>query len=145
MHLGVDNAEPPSSRLEIAFLRRGERRELATVGLEIDERRLIQAVETSDEQARPFALDERRERRADRVRANGRAQRKRAARLTVIARALAHEIAARFMQPVEDLDPLERLDPVQRRDPWLENLDAADRPVGAPLADSRGARSRAYE
>ena len=52
----------------------------------------------------------------------------------IIGRALAHEIAARLVQPVEDLDPLERLDPVQRRDPGLVDLDPADRPVGPPLA-----------
>ena len=63
-----------------------------------------------------------------------------AARLTVIGRALAHEIAARFMQPIEDLDPLERLDPVQRRDPGLGDLDAADRAVRSPLARTFEAR-----
>ena len=129
-----------SPGLEIASLGRGKRRELAAVGLEVDERRLIEAVETPDQKRRPLALDQDGQRRPDRVRPNRRAQRKRAARLTVIGRALAHEIAAQFMQPIEDLDPLERLDPIQRRDPGLEDLDAADRPVGSPLARTFEAR-----
>ena len=39
-----------------------------------------------------------------------------------------------LVQPIEDLDPLVGLDPVQRRDPGFGDLDAADRPVGSPLA-----------
>jgi hypothetical protein len=65
---------------------------------------------------------------------NRRAQRKRSAGQAVIGRALPHEVAARLMQPIENLDPLVRLDPVQRRDPGLSDLDAADRSVGSPLA-----------
>ena len=88
----------------------------------------------------PFALDQSDQRRADRVRADRRAQRKRAARRAVVGRALAHEIAAGFVQPIKHLDPLERLDPVQRRDPGLGDFDAADRPVGSPLARTFEAR-----
>jgi hypothetical protein len=131
----LDPTDPSASpRLEIAPLGRGKRGELAAIGLQVDERRPIQAVETPDQQRRPFARDEDRERRADRIRADRRAQRKRAARRAVVGRALAHEVAARLVQPVENLDPLVRLDPIQRRDPGLGDFDAADGAVGSPLA-----------
>lgn len=121
-----------SLRLEIPGLGRRERRELAAVGLEIDERRAVEAIEAPDHERRAFALDERHERRPDRVRPNRGAQRKRPARLSVIGWALAQEVAARFMQPIERLDPLASLDPIEGCDPGLENLDAADRPVARP-------------
>ncbi|MNL57015.1 hypothetical protein D3C87_1805480 [compost metagenome] len=55
-------------------------------------------------------------------------------RLAVVARALQHEIAARPIEPIEDLQALEPLDALQRLDPGCKNLDPADRPVMAPLA-----------
>jgi hypothetical protein len=122
-----------SPRLEIAWLGRGQRREQAAVGFQVDERRPVEAVETPDQERRPPPLNQTDQRRADRVRSNGRAQRKRAARLTIIGRTLAHEVASRLVQPIKDLDPLERLDPVQRRDPRVSDFDAADGAVGSPL------------
>src|ERR1700722_14095918 len=116
--------------------RRRERREQAAVGLQVDERRPIEAVKTPDQERRPPPLDQRRQRRPDRVRADRRAQRKRAARLTIIGRALAHEITPRLLQPIEDLDPLDPFDPRQPRDPGLSDFDAADGAIASPLARS---------
>src|ERR1700733_3555366 len=130
-----------SLRLEIAALGRSERREQAAVGFQVDERRPVEAIKASDQERRPPALDQGDQRRPDRVRPNRRAEGKRAAGLTVVGRTLTHEVPARFMQPIEDLDPLERLDPVQRRDPGLGDLDAADRPVNAPLPRTIETRS----
>src|SRR5271154_571037 len=96
----------PLPRLEIPRLRRGERREQAAVGLEVDQRRHIQAIEAPHLEDRPFARYERGERRPDRVRPDRRAQRKRAPRRPIVGRALAHEVATRLVQPIEDLDPL---------------------------------------
>ena len=50
---GPASPASPSPRLEIASLGRRERREQAAVGLEVDERRAIEAVETPDQQRRP--------------------------------------------------------------------------------------------
>src|ERR1700722_13080998 len=132
---------PPSPCFKIARLGRSERREQAAVGFQVDERRPVEAIKASDQERRPPALDQGGQRRPDRVRPNRRAEGKRAAGLTVVGRTLTHEVPARFMQPIEDLDPLERLDPVQRRDPGLGDLDAADRPVNAPLPRTIETRS----
>ena len=107
----------------------------------MDERRAVEAVEPPDQQRRSFALDERRERRADRVRPHRRAQRKRAAGQAIIGRALAHEIAAQLVQPIEDLDPLIGLDP-RALDPGLGDFEAADRPVHPPLPGALEPRGR---
>jgi len=134
----------PSSRLEIALLGRGERGEQATIRFEVDERRAVEAVQASDAERRALALDERDERRPDRVRADRRAERKRAPGRAVVGRTLANEVAARLVQPIENLDPLERVDAVQRCDPRLVNFDPADRPRRpAPGGDSRAATSTA--
>jgi len=129
-----DDGATPSPRLEIAPLRRGERREQAAVGFQVDERRPVEAVEALDQERRPPPLDQTDQRRADRVRTDRRAQRKCPARLTIIGRTLAHEVPARLVQPVENLDPLERLDPVQRGDPGFGDFDAADGAIASPLA-----------
>jgi hypothetical protein len=98
---------PPSPRFEIPCLRRSERREQAAVGLEVNKRRPIKAIEASDQERRPLAFDQTDQRCPDRVRADRRAQRKCPARLTIVGRTLAHEITPRLVQPIEDLAPLE--------------------------------------
>ena len=57
-----------------------------------------------------------------------------------LAGTLAHEVAARLVQPIENLDPLERFDPVERCDPRLVDFNPADRPVGSPLPGTVEAR-----
>ena len=49
----------PSPRLEVALLRRGERGEQAVVGLEVDQRRGIEAIEAPRQERRPLPSDER--------------------------------------------------------------------------------------
>ena len=49
-----------SPRFEIARLGRGERREQAAVGFQVDERRPVEAVEAPDQERRPPPLDQRR-------------------------------------------------------------------------------------
>ncbi len=122
------------SGLEVALLRRGDGREQAAVGLDVDQRRAVEAIEALDEKPRAIDLFQDDDRGADRVRPHRRAQRKRAMGLAVRGRALQHEVAAGAVEPVEDLQPLEALDAAQRRHPGLEHLDDADRPVLAALS-----------
>src|SRR5829696_7544484 len=89
--------------LPISRLLRRERGEGAAVGLQVEERRAVEAVEAAHQDGRALHADEPHQRGADRVRAHGRAQREGAARRAVALRALPDEVAAGLVQPVEHL------------------------------------------
>lgn len=61
-------------------------------------------------------------------------------RVAVIARALANEIAAGFVQPIKNLDLFELIDAFQSRDPGLVHLNATDRPIATSLPRTIQAR-----
>jgi hypothetical protein len=67
-------------------LRRRNRREQRAVGLEVEQRRSVDAVEAAHQDDRAFNAEHEGDRRADRVRADRGAQRERAARGAVIRR-----------------------------------------------------------
>jgi len=81
-------------RLKIPCLRRGERGELAAVGLDVEQRRAVEAVEPAHQYH--IALDalQFHDRGPDRIGPHGRTQRKRAARRLVVLRTLQHKVAA---------------------------------------------------
>src|SRR5260221_11622163 len=122
------------SHLVVAGLTRSERCKGTAVGLEVDQWRAVEAVETAHEHARALDADQRHKLRPDRVRAHWRAEAESAARDAVVPRTLPDEMAAREMQPIEDLDALVLGDAVKRRDPGLENFDSTGRAVGTALA-----------
>src|SRR5215510_4312871 len=122
------------AHLVVARLARRDRREQRAVGLEIDERRAVEAVEPAHQEAVGFHFHQAGDAAADRVGTHRRAQAEGAARRPVVRRALPHQVAPRQVHPIEDLDALIVVDAVESRDPRREDLDAAGRPVGAPLA-----------
>src|SRR4249919_2857148 len=67
---------------------RRQRREFAAVGLEIDQRRLIEAIEAPHQNGRTLDPDQLDDRGANRIRPNWRAQRKRAAGQSIFLGAL---------------------------------------------------------
>src|SRR4051812_38914784 len=106
------------------------RREHAAIGLEVDQRRLVETVETAHQHRVAFKRDEADGRHADRIGTYRRAQREGAARLAImVPRALLHEIAARTVEPVQHLEMSEGVDAVQRRHPGLEDFEPANRPL----------------
>src|SRR5262245_27553845 len=119
--------------LEVAGLGRCERLEQAAVGLEIDQRRAVEAVQAAHQQHRPLDLDELHDRRADRIGPHRRAQRENATGIAVAARTLQHKIAPRLVQPVEHFQALELADAVEALVPRLEDFYAAGRAVGPAL------------
>src|SRR5262249_5797094 len=96
-------AQTVSLRLEIAGLRRHQRRELAAVGLDVEQWRLVEAIEPAHQHGVALDADEFDDRGRDRVRPHRRAQGEGATRVPVVLRALQHEVAARPMQPVDHL------------------------------------------
>src|SRR5271166_379003 len=103
------------------------------VRLEVEEGRPVDAVESPHMQRRPLAGNQHHDGLADRVRPDRRPDGEGRLRPTVSARALADEIAAGLMEPVEDLDPLKGLDSIERRVPWRADLDPADGAVGSAV------------
>ena len=120
-------------RLNIPTPLRRERRKIATVGLEIDQRGFVEAIKPAHQHARSFDADEFDDRGADRIGSDRRAQRKCAARLAVFLRALQHDVARRAMQPVDHFQMRVEIDAHERRHPRLKNLDPADRAIMAAL------------
>src|SRR3954452_4588443 len=79
-------------------------RELAAIGLEVDQRRLVQTIETAHEDRVALYTDKLDDRGADWVRPLRRPQRKGATRRSVVLRALQAQIAARPMQPIDHFE-----------------------------------------
>ncbi len=106
-----------------------DRREVAPVGLDVDQRRARDAFEAAHDQSVALAPDEAHRRQADRVRPDRRAQRKRAAGAVPVVGVLQDQVAPRQVQPVEDVEARIGLDPLQRAVPWRIDDDDAVRPV----------------
>src|SRR5437016_8599183 len=119
----------PLFRLEIPSLWR----ELTAVRFQIDQRRLVEAIEAAHQNRVALDADQLDDRGAQRIRPLWRAQRKGAARRFVVLRTLQHQIAARQMQPIDHFEVGVEVDPLQRRHPWLENLEPAHRAIMTPL------------
>src|ERR1700676_1977705 len=122
-----------SLRLKISRLRRGQRREFAAVGVQVDQWRFGEAIEAAHQDFIALDADQLDDRGADRVRPHRRAQREGAARRFVVLRALQHEIAARLMEPVDHFEIAIEIDSLQRRHPGLENFEPAHRTVMTAL------------
>src|SRR5882672_12105442 len=120
--------------LEIAGLRRRQRLEQSAVGLEIDERRAVEAIEPAHEQNRSLDPHELHDRRADGIGTDRRTQREYAACRAIVFWALARQIASRFVEPVEHLQTLECFDAAEPELPRRAELKAARRPVGSALS-----------
>ena len=125
-------------------------RERAAVRFDVEKRRAVEAIEPPDEKRGAIAALKPDPRRADRIRPDGRAEAEGAGGPPVRFGALAEEIAAALVEPVEDLDDLIGLDPVERLIPGRVQFDAADRAVvtalaGAVLAISPGGADAADE
>jgi hypothetical protein len=78
-----------------------ERREQSAVGLEVDQRRAVEAIEAAHQQHRSLDLHQLDDRSADGIGTHRRAQREDAAGVAVAFRGLQGEIAPRLVQPVE--------------------------------------------
>ena len=131
-------------RLEIPGLRRRQWRELAAVGLDVEQRCLVEAIEAAHQDDVAFDLDELDDRGADRIGPHRRAQRERAAGFLVVLRALQHQVAARLVQPVDHFETFVEIDALDRGHPRLENLQPAHRAVDdGPAAAFPAATSRA--
>src|SRR5258708_3419207 len=115
-----------SLRLEVPGLRRRQRGELAAIRLEVQQRRLVEAIEAAHQHRRAPDANELDDRGTDRVRPHRRAQRECASGGFVVFRTLQHEIAARQIQPVDHFAVGVEIDALQRRPPRLENLQPAD-------------------
>src|ERR1700761_1497447 len=94
---------------------------------------MVEATEPLDQHARSLKTHELDDGGADRIGPDRRSQRKRAARLAVLLRALQHQIARRVVQPVDHLEMLVEVDALERRHPGLENLYPADRSIVVAL------------
>ncbi len=80
--------------LKISRLWRGDRREMTTIGLEIDQWRAVNAVKATHQNDVPFDADKFSNRRAERVGPHWRPQGKGAVSLGIARRTLMHEIAS---------------------------------------------------
>src|SRR5262245_22076354 len=132
--LAVSLSQARTLGLEVAGLRRRQRLEQGAVRLDVEERRLVETVETADADHQPVAADHLDDRSSDRNGAHRRAEREGAAADAVVVGALLHEIASRQVKPVQDLQALELVDAVERVLPAIEDLDPADRTVGPAMA-----------
>src|SRR5437868_14055835 len=108
-------------------------RELAAIGLKVDQRRLVQTIETAHEHRVALYTDQLHDRGADRVRPLWRPQRKCPTRRSVVLRALQHQIAARPMQPVDHFEIAVEIYPLQGRHPRFKNLKSTNRAVVTAL------------
>lgn len=125
-----------SACLEIARLRWRDRRELAAVRLQIDQRRAIETVEAAHQNDVAFDADEFCDRRAERIGAHRGSQGKRAMGVGVAGGTLQDQIAARLMQPVDHFDLRKLVESLERGHPRFENLDPAHWPVMTALPRS---------
>src|SRR5262245_11383140 len=120
-------------RLEIPCLRRGERRELAAVGLDIQQWRAVEAIEPTHQNGVALDANQLDDRGCDRIGPHRRAQREGATGLLVVLRALQHQVAARLMQPVDHFEIFVEIDALDGRHKRLKNFQPANRAVKAPL------------
>src|SRR5262245_53943872 len=120
--------------LIVTRLARRDRREQTPIGLEIDERRAVEAIQPAHQQGASLHLHQIDDAAADRIGPGRRAQAERSACRSVIGRALPDQIAARQVQPIENFEALVLRDAVERGNPRRENLDATGRPIAAYLA-----------
>ncbi|MGY3366863.1 hypothetical protein ACVWZL_003988 [Bradyrhizobium sp. GM2.4] len=102
---------------------------------------LSSAIEPAHQNRVAFDADQLHDRRADRIRAHRRAQRKRAAGLLVVLRALQDDVAARLVEPVKHFEIAVEIDALDRRHERLEDLEPTYRAVCPALP--RGLHPRA--
>src|SRR5215470_1844887 len=95
---------PPASRKEDAKVLEENAAKLAAVGLDVEQRGVVEAIEPTHQHGVALDGDEFHDRGRDRIRPHRRAQRERATGRFVVLRALQHEIAARPVQPVDHLE-----------------------------------------
>ena len=97
------------------------------IRLDVDERRVVEAVETDDREPVAVDAEKPRHRGCDRVRPRWRAQREGAAALGIMARRLQHEIAPRLVHPIEQQHVADRFEAGQAFGPARIDFDGTNR------------------
>lgn len=105
----------------------------AAVGFEVDQGRAVDTIEPLHMQHATLDPQQSHDRGADRVWPCRRAQRKGADRPPIAARALAGQVAAALVQPIQNLDRAIGIEPVQRILPDRIKLDPAFRSIEQAL------------
>ena len=97
------------------------------IGLDVEERRVVEAVDTNNVKRIAFDPDKPRHRNRDWVRPRRRSQREGAALLAVVPRHLQHQIAASTIHPIEQENVGDGLKPLKSLRPARIEFDDADR------------------
>src|SRR5690348_857053 len=105
----------------------GHRVGRSKIRLDVEERRVVEAVYTDNVKRIDFDADKPRHRNRDGVGPRRRPQCKGTALLAIVPRDLQHQVAAGAIHPIEQEDVADGLKPLKTRRPaWIE-LDGADR------------------
>ena len=118
--------------MEIARLRRCIRCEQRPIGLEVEQRCVIQAIQAAHRHNRSIDRNQLRDGCTDWIWPGRRPQWKGAARSSVVCRALHDQIAPREVPPIKDFDALELSETVECLNPRLKKLMRQNGPSARP-------------
>jgi hypothetical protein len=105
-----------------------------SLGLDVDQRGAIDTIKPANSDVVTQNANKLHDGRPYGVGAHGRPQRKRAMHMSVVSRALQHDISRGLMEPVKDLKLLIALDSSDRIAPGRSNIENAGRTVYGTLA-----------